>query len=425
MEIGGTVGDIESPAYFEAIRQFAHDVGRRNCLFMHLTYAPYLSTAGEVKTKPTQHAVRALLELGIQADIVVVRASHPVPENELKKIAQFTNVPAGNVVSCPDSDTIYRVPLTLHENGLDTAVLKTFGMTAQEPNLSSWVKVAQTHTHPSQTVKISVVGKYVQLGDAYKSLNEALVHGGLAHEAKVEIDFVDAEVLEDKTQEEVAKYLKGTNGILVPGGFGSRGTEGKIKAVQYAREHNVPYFGICLGMQMATIEYARNVACLEGADSTEFTEDKGAPKHPVIGLMTEWQTDDGSEQRDATTDLGGTMRLGGYPCTLKEGTTSFSMYEKEKIIERHRHRYEFNNTYRDQLEKAGLVFAGTSPDGTLVEIVEVKGHPWFVAVQYHPEFKSRPMEPHPLFAGFIGASLGYQAGKGGKEESSPVEAVAA
>lgn len=405
IEIGGTAGDIESPAYFEAIRQFAHNVGRDKCLYLHLTYAPYLATAGELKTKPTQHAVRSLLEMGIQADIVVVRADRELPEAERKKIALFSNLPETNVISCADSTSIYNVPVNLHANGLDSAVLNTFNMkTKKKPDLSQWSHLADIYTAPPETVRIGVVGKYIQLGDAYKSLNESLVHGGFAHDMGVEIDFIDSETLENYTAQEVKDRLIDCNGILVPGGFGYRGTEGKIKAIQYARENDIPYFGICLGMQLAVIEFARHVANLKGAGSTEFTEDAGMPTHPLIGLMTEWETEEGKAKRNADGDLGGTMRLGAYPCTLSKNTLAHGLYKSTNISERHRHRYEFNTQYREQLEEAGLTFSGLSPDGTLAEIIELKDHAHFIAAQFHPEFKSTPLNPHPLFAGFIGAA---------------------
>ena len=405
VEIGGTVGDIESPAFYEAIRQYANDVGRERCLFMHLTLVPYLPTVGEIKTKPTQHSVKQLLGLGIQADILVCRSDRMIPDEERKKIALFSNIPIKNVVSCPDSDSIYRVPVTIHDNKLDEAILEYFRIDAPKPDLSDWEAIADVHRNPKNKVRISVVGKYTQLSDAYKSLNEALIHGGLANSAKVEIDFVDSEVIENATDEEVAERFAESGGILVPGGFGSRGVEGKIKAVKYARENNVPYFGICLGMQMAVIEYARNVLGLEGASSTEFSEEHGPTNNPVIGLMTEWLTDDGSEKRGDDADLGGTMRLGSYPCKLKEGTKTRELYGEELITERHRHRYEFNNNYRQDFIDAGLTISGTSPDGELVESVEISEHPWFIGVQAHPEFKSRPRDPHPLFKSFVEAAL--------------------
>ena len=415
IEIGGTVGDIESPAFYESIRQYAYDVGREQCLFMHLTLVPYLKTAGEIKTKPTQHSVRELLKLGIQADIVVCRSEMAIPENERKKIAMFCNVPEKRVISCADSDSIYRVPINLHRAGLDDAVLNYFHLGAPEPNLNDWLHCTETYLSPHNKVRISVVGKYVSLSDAYKSLNEALIHGGIANDARVEIDFVDAEVLETYDDQDLANRFEDSDGILVPGGFGSRGTEGKIRAVQFAREAKIPYFGICLGMQMAVVEFARNVAGLKGANSTEFVEAKKL-KHPVIGLMTEWETEEGLAKRHAEGDLGGTMRLGAYPCTLQAGTLAHTLYGKTDISERHRHRYEFNNNYKEQLEKAGLVFSGTSPDGSLCEIVELPSHPFFIAGQFHPEFKSAPRQAHPVFKGFVEAAIAHKAGN--KEAAS-------
>ncbi len=400
VEIGGTVGDIESPAFYESIRQYAYEVGRDRCLFMHLTLVPYLKTAGEVKTKPTQHSVRELLKLGIQADVLVCRSDRDIPEPELKKMAMFCNVPENHVIACKDSDSIYRVPMNLHKAGLDEAVMDYFNLGSPMPNLSDWDKCADTYLNPKGEVNIAVVGKYTSLSDAYKSLNEALIHGGIAEDARVNIQFVDSEALENYSESEFSKTFENVGGILVPGGFGGRGTEGKIKAVQFARENNVPYFGICLGMQMAVIEYARNVAGIEDAGSSEL----GDYQNPVIGLMTEWQTDEGETKRDSKSDLGGTMRLGSYPCTLQKGTKAYDIYGSENITERHRHRYEFNNTYKQKLEESGLVFSGTSPDGTLCEIVEIPEHAWFVAGQFHPEFKSSPRKPHPLFASFVKAA---------------------
>ncbi len=408
VEIGGTVGDIESPAFFEAIRQFAHEVGRDRVLYMHLTHLPYLATAGELKTKPTQHSVKQMLGLGIQPDVLVCRSDRPIPRAELDKIALFTNVPAGHVVSCPDSDTIYRVPLTLHENGLDQAVLDHFRLGGVAPNLKDWQKFSEIYVNPPRTAKIAMVGKYTQLSDAYKSLNEALIHGGLAQESGVNIEFVDAEVVETASEEKLNEIFADVGGILVPGGFGVRGTEGKVRAVQYAREHKVPYFGICLGMQLAVVEFARNVAGLKDAGSTEFAAELGDPKQAVIGLMTEWQKGTGKETRDNSSDLGGTMRLGAYPCALVANTRAAKLYDAKEISERHRHRYEFNPKYKETLINAGLTFSGWSPDGELAEIVEIADHPWFVAVQYHPEFNSRPQAPHPLFQGFIRAALARQ-----------------
>ena len=416
VEIGGTVGDIEGMAFIEAIRQYGLEVGWANCLYMHLTFAPYLASAGEIKTKPTQNAVRDLLEAGIHANIVVVRSEQPVPEAEMAKIALFAGLKPGRVVNCPDSPTIYRVPVTLHENGLDDAVLGHFGLTAPQPDLARWKHISGLSMTPPRVVRIGVVGKYVQLGDAYISLNEALLHGGFAHDAKVEIEFIDSEGLEGLGKAEVAKRLAGVNGILVPGGFGSRGSEGKMLAIRHARENGVPYFGICFGMQLACIEYARNVAGLAGASSTEFVKEKGMPEHPVIALMTEW--DSGKTTRSADSDLGGTMRLGSYPAALKKDSLAAKAYGATAIDERHRHRYEFNPAYREVLEKAGLVFSGTSPkDHDLVEVVELPegAHPSFFACQYHPEFKSRPLEPHPLFASFVKAAIARQESAGKKK----------
>lgn len=409
VEIGGTVGDIESPAFFEAIRQFAYEVGTDRCLFMHLTYAPYLAAVGEVKTKPTQHSVRELLKLGIQANVIVVRAEQSLPKAELRKIAMFANLPETHVVSCPDASSIYAVPVALHEEGLDTAVMQHFRLDTPEPDLTDWRNLITIKENPQQELTIAVVGKYIQLGDSYKSLNEALVHGGFAHNAKIHIEFIDSELIEGYDDEELASRLSGINGILVPGGFGARGTEGKIKVIRYARENNIPYFGICLGMQMAVIEYARHVVGLDGAGSTEFIDTFGQPPHPVIAHMGEWQTEEGAVLRDENGDLGGTMRLGAYPCALAKSSLIAKMYDEKTISERHRHRFEFNNTYKQQLADSGLVFAGTSPGGELVETIELKDHPWFIGVQFHPEFQSYPRKPHPLFSGFIVAAAAYKA----------------
>ena len=417
IEIGGTVGDIESMAFIEAIRQLGRDLNKnraepRAC-FMHLTFAPYLKAVGEIKTKPTQNAVKDLLQMGIQADVVVVRSEIELDPADLAKIALFAGLPTTHVVNCPDSDTIYRVPVTLHSHGLDAAILDHFGLKAKDADLSRWQHVSHIATQPPRTVRIAVVGKYVQLGDAYKSLNEALVHGGFGHDALTEIDFVDSEALEKVTDAEVAERLQNAHGILIPGGFGARGTEGKIRAIHYARTHNIPFFGICLGLQMAIAEYARNAASINGADSTEFTDDKGEPQHPVICQMTEWQTPSGElMQRDANTDLGGTMRLGAYPAKLKAQSLAAQLYGSTQISERHRHRYEFNPRYFEPLEKAGLVFSGVSPENKLLaEIIELpkEKHPFFIAVQFHPEFKSQPLKPHPIFAGFINAALAHAA----------------
>jgi len=397
VEIGGTVGDIESQPFLEAIRQLRFDLGRKNTAYIHLTLLPYIASAGEIKSKPTQHSVKQLREIGIQPDVLLCRSEHPIPKGQKDKISLFCNVAREAVIDAPDVDTIYGVPLKLREGGLGSAVLKHFHMDDVEPDLSVWEDICRRIREPKQEIRIAMVGKYIELADAYKSVNESLIHGGMAHEVRVKIDYVDAESLEKKGTE----CLAAMDGILVPGGFGQRGTEGKIAAIRYARENNVPYLGICLGMQLAVIEFARNVAGLEGAISSEFDE---RAKHPVIALMTEWEQEGARVQRSSDSDLGGTMRLGGYPCRVIEGTHTFDAYQQEEIRERHRHRYEFNNTYREQLEAAGLVVAGTLPDNSLVEVVEVKDHPWFVACQFHPEFLSRPYAPHPLFAAFVGAS---------------------
>ncbi len=397
VEIGGTVGDIESQPFLEAIRQLRFDLGRKSTAFIHLTLVPYIASAGEIKTKPTQHSVQKLREIGIQPDVLLCRTETPIPKSQKDKIALFCNVEKEAVIEAPDVDTIYGVPLSLREGGLGSAILTHFGIPDSEPDLTPWQDICNKIRHASGEVRIAMVGKYIELADAYKSINESLFHGGTAHDVKVHIDYVDAESLEN----EGLDALSNVHGILVPGGFGERGTEGKIAAVRYAREHKVPYLGICLGMQMAVVEFARNVAGLEGATSSEFEEH---PVHPVIALMTEWEQEGERVQRSASDDMGGTMRLGGYSCRVIEGTTTHAAYAKTEIRERHRHRYEFNNTYRAQLEAAGLVVAGELPDGSLVEIVEVRDHPWFVGCQFHPEFLSRPYAPHPLFSGFVGAA---------------------
>jgi len=400
VEIGGTVGDIESQPFLEAIRQLRFDLGRENTAFIHLTLLPYISSAGEIKSKPTQHSVQKLREIGIQPDVLLCRSEHPIPQGQKDKIALFCNVDREAVIDAPDVDTIYGVPLKLREGGLGSAVLKHFGMDDPEPDLSVWEDICRRIRDPKQQVRIAMVGKYVELADAYKSVNEALVHGGMANAVQVKIEYIDAEAIEKHG----TGVLEHVHGILVPGGFGERGTEGKIAAIRYARENKVPYLGICLGMQLAVIEFARHVAGLEGATSSEFDE---RPEHPVIALMTEWEQEGTRVQRSADSDLGGTMRLGGYPCKLIRGTHAAAAYGKEEIRERHRHRYEFNNTYRDQLEAAGLIVSGTLPDDSLVEIIEAPDHPWFVACQFHPEFLSRPYAPHPLFAAFVAAGKAF------------------
>lgn len=397
-EIGGTVGDIEIQPFLEAARQFRNEAGRDRVLFIHMTLLPYITAAGEYKTKPTQHSVSELLSFGIQPSILMCRADRNLTEGEKNKIALFCNITPERVISAADADTIYQVPISYHDAGLDRAVLDYFQIgSAKEPDLSQWQRIVDNVRYPQAEVTIAVVGKYVTLLDSYKSLMQALHHGGIANKSKVNLRWVDAEKLErgDLTD------LQDVQGILVPGGFGERGTMGKITAVKYARENNIPYFGICFGMQMAVIETARNLAGLIDANSTEF----GSCNTPVVGLMTEWIKDGTAEQRSANGNLGGTMRLGAYPCQLTKGSLAAKVYDNAELInERHRHRYEVNTTYREQLEKHGLIFSGLSPDGELPEMVERPDHPWFIGVQFHPELKSKPFAPHPLFASFIGAA---------------------
>ena len=400
-EIGGTVGDIESLPFIEAIRQLRNDVGRGNAVFVHLTLVPYIAAAGELKTKPTQHSVRELTSLGIQPDVLVCRSERPLPEGERAKIALFCNVAKEAVISALDAKNIYGVPLQYHAEGLDSAVLAAFGIEAKgSPDLRRWDDIMDRLNNPEGEVTIGVVGKYVGLPDAYKSLHEALVHGGIANRVKVNIRWLDAELFEQDGAD-VAAQLEPMHAILVPGGFGERGSEGKIASVRFARERGVPYFGICLGMQMACIEGARNTAGIAKASTSEF----GPTDEPVIGLITEWMTEEGLQKREAGGDLGGTMRLGAYPAVLSGNSHAAAIYGDSPISERHRHRYEVNIHYRDALEKGGLVFSGMSPDGALPEIVERPDHPWFVGVQFHPELKSKPFDPHPLFASFIEAAV--------------------
>ena len=400
-EIGGTVGDIESLPFMEAIRQIRNELEPDQTLSVHVTLVPYIAAAGELKTKPTQHSVRELASLGIKPDVLLCRCEHPLPQSERRKIAAFCNVRPSAVIQALDAPSIYSVPLQYHEEGLDEEVLRGFGITgAPKPNLAQWNDVTERFFHPEGEVTIGVVGKYVGLQDAYKSLNEALVHGGLANRVKVNIRWIDAEVFESE-DEDLAAQLEPLHGILVPGGFGERGSEGKIASVRFAKERKVPFFGICLGMQMACIEAAR-AAGVDKASSTEF----GDTSEPVVGIITEWMSAEGLQKRNAETDLGGTMRLGAYDAALKSDSLVSRIYDSADCIsERHRHRYEVNSAYGPQLESQGLVFSGMSPDGLLPEIVERPGHPWFVGVQYHPELKSRPFEPHPLFASFIAAAL--------------------
>lgn len=398
-EIGGTVGDIEGLPFVEALRQLRNELGRERTCSVHVTLVPYIAAAGELKTKPTQHSVRELTALGVQPDILLCRCEKPLPDGDRAKIALFCNVRKEAVIPALDAQSIYAVPLQYHAEGLDAEVLRHFDLDSEAPELSRWVDIVDRHQNPEGEVTIGVVGKYVGLPDAYKSLNEALVHGGMANRVKVHIRWIDAELFE-KEDAEIAAHLEPMHGILVPGGFGERGTEGKIASVRFARERGVPFFGICLGMQMACIEGAR-AAGVAGASSTEF----GPTDEPVVGIITEWMSADGLQTRAQGGDLGGTMRLGAYEAKLNGNSHVAALYGDTTISERHRHRYEVNVAYKDKLEQDGLVFSGMSPDGLLPEIVERPDHPWFVGVQFHPELKSRPFDPHPLFAGFIEAAL--------------------
>jgi len=404
VEIGGTVGDIESLPFLEAIRQMGVELGHERALFMHLTLVPYIAASGEIKTKPTQHSVKELRSIGIQPDILLCRSDRPLPPSERRKVALFTNVEERAVISAVDVDSIYKIPLLLHEQQLDDIVVEKMHIDCGPAELTEWQQVVRGIEQHDGEVTIAMVGKYIDLTESYKSLSEALVHAGIHTRSKVNIRYVDSETIE----------LNGTGvladvaAILVPGGFGERGVEGKIEAVRHAREHNIPYLGICLGMQVAVIEYARHVAGLEGAHSTEFRKNAA---HPVIALITEWSREDGGQElRSEESDLGGTMRLGGQKCRLVPGTLAHSLYGRDVITERHRHRYEFNNRYREVLESHGLVLSGTSMDGKLVEVVEIASHPWFFACQFHPEFTSTPRDGHPLFTGFVRAALACQAG---------------
>src|SRR6218665_3186474 len=399
VEVGGTVGDIEGLPFFEAIRQFGNDVPRGDAVYMHLTLMPFIPAAGELKTKPTQHSVATLRSIGISRDILLVRCDRPIPHGERKKLALFCNVRESAVIQGLDVASIYDVPLAYHKEGLDTEVLAAFGITdAKAPNLSAWEDVSARLHNPEGEVNIAIVGKYTGLKDAYKSLSEALVHGGIANRVKVNLNWIDSEIFE---HEDPAPYLEHIHGILVPGGFGERGSAGKIQAARFARIKDVPYFGICFGMQMACIEAARNTAGIKAANSSEF----GPTKEPVVGMMTEWVQGNETQSRDAGTDLGGTMRLGAYPAQMTRGSRVADIYGSTRISERHRHRYEVNMDYRKVLEKNGLLFSGVSPDGKLPEIVERTDHPWFIGVQFHPELKSKPFEPHPLFTSFISAAM--------------------
>ncbi|HEX2887750.1 CTP synthase [Vineibacter terrae] len=398
VEIGGTVGDIEGLPFLEAIRQLGNELGRERTMYVHLTLLPWVSTAGELKTKPTQHSVKELLSVGIQPDLLLCRSDREIPPNERRKIALFCNVRPECVIEARDVDTIYQVPIAYHAQGYDREVCRHFGLPHDgEPSLEHWRGLVRRIREPEGEVSIAVVGKYTVLLDAYKSLGEALTHGGIANNVKVRLEWIDSEIFE---REDAVVYLENVHGILVPGGFGERGAEGKIQAARFARERRVPYFGICFGMQMAVIEATRNLLGIEGASSTEF----GPCQEAVVGLMTEWMKGNELEKRSALGDLGGTMRLGAYDAVLERGSQVHAIYGSERIQERHRHRYEVNINYKDRLETVGLKFSGMSPDGLLPEIVEIPTHPWFIGVQYHPELKSRPLAPHPLFRSFIGAA---------------------
>ncbi len=401
IEIGGTVGDIESLPFLEAIRQFKNDSGRQNVLYLHLTYVPYLGTAGQLKTKPTQHSVKELLQIGIQPDMLLCRSDRSLPDDIKDKIALFCNLSRDTVISAKNASTIYEVPLFFHQEGLDEKIVEQLNIWTRAPNLEQWETVVQRITLPSRETTIAIVGKYINLEDSYKSLNEALIHGGIANDARVNLKFVDSEQI---TADNCASLLQGCRGILVPGGFGDRGIPGKIEAIRHARENRIPFLGICLGMQLCVIEFARNVCGLSGANSSEF--DKNTP-YPVVFLLKEWfdfqkQT---KQLRDEDFRYGATMRLGAYPCSLKNPSRAHDAYRNEEISERHRHRYEFNNLFQEPLEKTGMLISGTSPDGNLVEIVELPSHPWFLGCQFHPEFKSKPRDAHPLFREFVAATL--------------------
>jgi CTP synthase len=406
VEVGGTVGDIESLPFLEAIRQLRSDLGRENTAYIHLTLVPYIETAGELKTKPTQHSVKALREIGIQPDILLCRTSRHLTSQVKEKIALFCNVEKDAVITAKDVESIYEVPIVFHQEGLDNRLVELLNIWTGRPNLRAWDRLVKKVKNSKRSTCIAVIGKYVHLRDSYKSLHEALIHGGIANDCRVDLNYVDSESLE---KDKVAGLLKGAHGILVPGGFGQRGIEGKIKAVQYARENKIPFFGICLGMQAAVIEFARNMVGLKKANSSEFDTDTAAP---VIYLMEQWvDRERVVQKRDIHSDKGGTMRLGAYPCKLERNSLARRAYNRKMIWERHRHRYEFNNGYREVLTKSGLKVSGLSPDGDLVEIIELEDHPWFLGCQFHPEFKSHPTDPHPLFRDFIKASLGSHGGK--------------
>ena len=417
VEIGGTVGDIESLPFLEAVRQMSLRLGRNNAAFIHLTLVPFIASAGELKTKPTQHSVQKLREIGIYPNALLCRADRPVPDDERAKISLFSNVPLDAVISVWDSDSIYKIPSMLHKQGLDTLVCDALALNPPPADLTVWDRLVDAIEHPRHEVRIGMVGKYVDLTESYKSLSEALVHAGIHTHSRVSIEYLDSEVIEA----EGTDCLKGLDAILVPGGFGKRGTEGKIKAIRYARENGVPYLGICLGMQLAVVEFARNVAGFGGANSTEF--DPSAP-HPVVALITEWQDREGKiEKRDTTSDLGGTMRKGAQRCPVKSGTRAHSIYGDE-VNERHRHRYEVNNVYVPRLEEAGMVISARTPTENLPEIMELPQHPWFMGVQFHPEFTSTPRDGHPLFSSYIQAAIDHQARRAGtKDTASVIEIV--
>mgnify|MGYP001191700676 CR=1 FL=1 len=405
VEIGGTVGDIESQPFLEAVRQLKVELGSKRALSLHLTLVPYIATAGEIKTKPTQHSVKEMRSIGLQPDILLCRSEHSIDTSSLRKIALFTNVEERAVIPLEDADTIYRIPRMLHEAGLDDLIVEKFDLACSEADLTEWDSVVDAKLNPEREITIAMVGKYIELLDAYKSLIEAITHAGIKHRAKVNTIYIDAEDIERKGTD----MLAGVDAILVPGGFGNRGVEGKIRTVQYARENKVPYLGICLGMQVAVIEYARNVLGWDDANSTEFTQDT---EHPVVGLITEWQDASGKKEvRSEDADIGGTMRLGAQECILEPDSNAAKAYGSERITERHRHRYEVNGSLVSELEKAGLRVAGRSVDGELVEVVEVADHPWFVACQFHPEFTSTPRDGHGLFSAFIGAAFDHQGNR--------------
>jgi CTP synthase len=407
VEIGGTVGDIESLPFLEAIRQFRREVGREHAIFIHLTLVPYIAAAGEVKTKPTQHSVRELMEIGIMPDFLICRAEQPLPEEVKRKIALFCNVEFGAVIESVDMPSIYQIPLSFHEQGLDERVVERLGLTTDEPDLSSWSGMVRKVVSPSSSVKVAVVGKYTDFIDSYKSVQEALIHGGIGNDVGVEIGWISSDRF---TSPEVAReILSEYDGLLVPGGFGVRGVDGMLEAIRVARESKLPFFGICLGMQSAIIEFARNVCKVEDSDSSEFAPDCA---NPVISLM---------ESQQKVKDMGGTMRLGAYVCRITPGTRAARAYEESEVSERHRHRYEVSNRFRETFEEHGLVLSGLSPDGTLVEIVEIDDHPWFVGCQFHPELKSRPMRPHPLFREFVRAAAGYRARRRGNSSRNGAE----